>query len=111
VKEGDIAKATLDQSDGLIKFRPVVLLKQLPPSGDWLVCGVTSSVKYYVKDFDILIKEEDEDFSDTGLLKSSIIRLGFLGIIPEKEIEESIGYLNIEKYKVLISNLLQSTSN
>lgn len=34
--EGDIVKAAMNQVDGKIKFRPVLLLSKMPPYGDWL---------------------------------------------------------------------------
>jgi mRNA interferase MazF len=40
MNEGDIVFAPLPQADGRIKNRPAVLLRRLPPFGDWLVCGV-----------------------------------------------------------------------
>ena len=44
MNEGDIALAPLPQADGQIKTRPVVLLRRLPPFGDFLVCGVSSQL-------------------------------------------------------------------
>lgn len=41
---GDIVKAKLNQADGKIKFRPALLIKQMPPFGDWLVCGINSGI-------------------------------------------------------------------
>ena len=78
MKEGDIVKAALNQIDNKIKFRPVLLLKKMPPFDDWLVCGITSQLKNKVDKFDLLISEDDPEFLNTGLLRTSLIRLGFL---------------------------------
>lgn len=40
MREGDVALTPLPQADGRIKNRPVVALRQMPPFGDWLVCGI-----------------------------------------------------------------------
>ena len=50
--EGDIALASLPQADGLIKQRPALLLRQMPPFGDWLVCGISTQLRQRVADLD-----------------------------------------------------------
>ena len=62
MKAGDIIRIPLPQSDGIVKPRPVLLLKKLPPFGDWLVCGITSKLRHEVKDFDILITDNNPEF-------------------------------------------------
>ena len=42
MNEGDIALAPLAQADGQIKNRPVVMLRRLPPFGDFLICGIST---------------------------------------------------------------------
>jgi len=37
MNEGDIALAVLPQANGQVKNRPVILLRRLPPYGDFLV--------------------------------------------------------------------------
>jgi mRNA interferase MazF len=44
MNEGDIALTALPQSDGSVKPRPAVLLRRMPPFGDWLVCGVSTQL-------------------------------------------------------------------
>jgi len=111
MKEGDIVKAALNQVDNKIKFRPVLLIKKMPPFDDWLVCGITSQTRNRVVNFDLLISEEDSDFKNTGLLKTSLIRVGFLATIPENIIEGAIGEINENKYYELINNLLAHLKN
>ena len=41
ISEGDTVVASLPQSDGTVKLRPVVLLKVLPGFGDFLAAGVS----------------------------------------------------------------------
>lgn len=106
MKEGNIVKAALNQSDGKLKFRPVLLLKRMPPFGDWLVCGITSKLQNKVDQFDVLLNEDDKYFKETGLVMTSLIRLGFLAVIGEKVIEGTIGYISSEIYTRLIKNLI-----
>ena len=58
MNEGDIALAPLPQADGQIKNRPVVLLRRLPPFGDFLVCGVSTQRQPRVADFDESLNRE-----------------------------------------------------
>ena len=111
MKEGDIVKAALNQADNNVKFRPVLLLKKMPPFGDWLVCGITSQIKNRVDKFDLLLSEDDSNFSDTGLIKTSLIRLGFLAVIPENIIEGTIGSISNTKYTELLNNLIIHLKN
>ena len=39
--EGDVVLTPLPQADGRTKPRPAILLRKMPPFGDWLVCGVS----------------------------------------------------------------------
>lgn len=105
MKAGDIIRIPLPQSDGKIKSRPVLLLKQLPPFGDWLVCGITSQLRHEVKDFDILISNDHPDYKDSNLPKSFLIRLGFIGRVQEEKIEGVVGNIGQETYNQLINNL------
>ena len=84
MNEGDIILAPLPQADGRIKNRPAVLLRRLPPFDDWLVCGVSTQVHQRVADFDELIVPGDPAFGSTGLKTASILRLGFLAVLPEE---------------------------
>jgi mRNA interferase MazF len=62
MNKGDIAKARLQQADGSFKIRPVLLLKQMPPFNDWLVCGISSQLRQFVPNFDILLDFAHPDF-------------------------------------------------
>ena len=46
--EGAVALAPLPQADGRTKPRPVVLLRAMPPFGDWLVCGISTQLQQEV---------------------------------------------------------------
>lgn len=106
MKAGDIVLAQLQQADGEYKLRPVLLLKQFPRFGDWLACGISSQVRHALSDFDEVILESDDDFSQTGLHVSSVVRLGFLATIPEKDLPGAIGNIHPERHQRLLRNLI-----
>ena len=72
--EGDVALTPLPQADGETKPRPAVSLRQVPPFGDWLVCGVSTQVHHEIVGFDDLIEPSHADFagSDSRRLLSSV---------------------------------------
>ena len=51
------------QADGQIKNRPVVLLRRLPPFGDFLVCGISTQLHQRVTGFDEEIAAGDSSRS------------------------------------------------
>ena len=105
MKEGSIVLASLRQSDGKFKPRPVLILKQMPKYNDLLVCGISSQLSQLIEGFDEIVDEKDEDFSVTGLLKSSVIRIGFLSVLPQKDILGTIGNIETNRHKRLLKNL------
>ena len=82
MKERDVVLTPLPQADGLVKNRPVVVLRVMPPHGDLLVCGVRSQLPQEVVGFDDVIRPGDVDFADSGLKAQSLIRLSFLAVLP-----------------------------
>jgi mRNA interferase MazF len=103
--EGDIALASLPQADGHIKNRPVLLLRRLPPFDDFLVCGISTQLQHRVADFDELIKASDEDFAGSGLKAASLIRLGFLAVLPDSSLLGRIGKISTPRRQRLLANL------
>lgn len=47
----------------------------------------------------------DSDFKSSGLTQSSVIRLGFLAVIPSRKIICVIGSITEAKHQKLLSNL------
>jgi mRNA interferase MazF len=105
MNEGDIALAPLPQADGQIKNRPVVLLRRLPPFGDLLVCGVSTQLHQRVAGFDEAIAPGDKEFAASGLKTASLIRLGFLAMLPEPTLLGKIGSLSSARHQRLLANL------
>jgi mRNA interferase MazF len=105
MKEGDVILTPVPQADGRVKNRPAILLCEMPPFNDLLVCGVSTQLKQYVTDFDEIINTDDSDFKSSGLISESLIRLGFLAIIPRKNIAGAIGSISDDRHKRLMNTL------
>lgn len=91
MREGCVVLARLPQVAGYEKNRPCLLLKEMPPFGDYLVCGISSQLHQGLESFDEFIYKIDPDFPETGLLVDSVIRLSFLAVLPKDRILGVIG--------------------
>jgi len=105
MNEGDVALAPLPQANGAVKNRPVVVLRIMPPFGDLLVCGVSTQVQQAAPGFDETITPGDADFAASGLKAASLIRLGFLAVLPRAHLVGSIGTLSAERHRRLLARL------
>jgi len=105
MKEGDILLARLLQGDGTLKERPVLFLKAIPPFQDFLVCGISTQIQQAVPDFDEIIAPSDSDFRTSGLKAASLIRLGFLAVLPRSEFRGRIGSVSGVRRKRLLTRL------
>jgi mRNA interferase MazF len=88
-----------------LKNRPAILLREMPPFQDFLVCGISTQLHQHVKGFDELIMPTDADFQASGLVAASLIRLGFLALLPQRQIAGRIGVISQERYERLLHNL------
>jgi mRNA interferase MazF len=105
MKEGDVILTPLLQADGKIKNRPAIFLREMPPFQDILVCGVSTQMHQLAPDFDEVIARQDSDFSTSGLIAESLVRLGFLAVLPRKNIVGSIGAIAPERHARLLRKL------
>ena len=103
--EGDIVLVPLPQADGQLKARPGLVLRNLPPFNDLLVCGISTQLHQEAKGFDDIIATDDADFADSGLRATSLIRLGFLGVVPTQVIMGSIGTVDPNRHQKLLQRL------
>jgi mRNA interferase MazF len=76
MKEGDVVLTPVPHSDGSIKNRPAILLREFPPYNDFLVCGVSTQLHQEVQGLDEVISISDPDFGSSSLKSESLIRLG-----------------------------------
>lgn len=107
MKEGDVALTPLPQANGRLKNRPVIVLRKMSPFGDWLVCGVSTQLQQEVTGFDECIELSDADFPASGLKAPSLIRLGFLAVLPAGSFIGVIGSISSERHRGLIARLCQ----
>ncbi len=105
MKEADVVLTPLPQADGKIKVRPALLLRRLPPFGDFLVCGISTQLDKAVAGFDDVIRRRDPDFADCGLVADSLFRLGFLAVLPRSKIAGNIGSVSRERHQRLLVRL------
>ena len=93
------------QAAGRVKNRPAIILRELPPYRDLLVCGVSTQLHQQVQGFDELISPGDPDFAASGLVSASLIRLGFLAVLPRARIIGSIGAIAPDRRRRLLNTL------
>jgi mRNA interferase MazF len=103
--EGDVVLAPLPQANGQIKNRPAIALRQMPPFADWLVCGVSTQLHQIASGFDEIIDAQASDFATSGLKSVSLIRLGFLAIIPAASFLGTIGKIAPDRHRRLLGRL------
>lgn len=103
--EGAVTLTPLPQADGQAKPRPTILLRRMPPFGDWLVCGVSTQIHQRVVDFDETIEPSHPDFVRSGLKAPSLIRLGFLTVLPADHFLGVLGAISSERHARLLQRL------
>jgi mRNA interferase MazF len=101
MKEGTIILASLPQADGLIKNRPVLLLKKLQAYNDFIACGISSKLHQEIVGFDEIIQPTVQN----RLKEISLIRLGFLSVISQEQIKGSLGNIAQSLYRELLERL------
>ncbi len=105
MKEGDIILTPVPQANGQSKNRPALLLRELPPFSDALVCGISTQLQQHVSGFDEIIRRQDADFTASGLVADSLFRLGFLAVIPRHKLIGGIGSIAPDRHQRLLNNL------
>ena len=91
MKAGDVVRWTFVQADGQHKMRPAIVIAQVPPFNDWLVCAVSTQLQREVNGLDVLLNGAHPDFTRTGLRTDSLVRVAQLTTLPDKVIQGSIG--------------------
>ncbi|MBX3733707.1 MAG: transcriptional regulator [Verrucomicrobiae bacterium] len=103
--DGDVGLTPLPQADGRFKPRPAILLRRMPPFGDWRICGVSSQLHQQVVGFGEIIESSHPDFAGSGLKVASVIRLGFLTTMPAERFLGRIGSISHERHARLLDRL------
>jgi len=105
MNQGDVILTPVPQANGILKNRPAIFLREMPPYRDVLVCGVSTQLHQEVKGFDEVVDQTESDFAATGLRTTSLIRLGFLAVLPRSAVIGSIGSVSPERHKRLLTRL------
>ena len=105
MNQGDVVLTPVPQANGILKNRPAIFLREMPPYRDVLVCGISTQLHQEAKGFDEVVDQTDSDFAATGLRTTSLIRLGFLAVLPRSSVIGSIGSISSERHKRLLKRL------
>ena len=105
MNEGDIILTPVPQADRRVKSRPALVLRKMPGYGDLLVCGISTQLHQRIEGFDEIVAPSDADYASSGLRAASLIRLGFLAVVPRKNIIGSIGSISPERHTRLLRTL------
>jgi mRNA interferase MazF len=105
MNQGDVVLTPVPQADGGTKTRPAIFLREMPRYRDVLVCDLSTQFHQKVEAFDEVIERFDSDFASTGLKTASLIRLGFLAVLPRNAVIGSIGRISSERHKRLLKKL------
>ena len=80
------------------KLRPALLLGRLPGNyDDWLICVISSQTRQYIDGFDEIVRENDNDFGESGLKVTSVIRVGRLAVVSGEILIGAIGQVSNER--------------
>lgn len=105
VSPGDVVVAPLAQADGGLKPRPVLLLRELPGFGDYLACGISTQLHQAIEGFDLVLSPGSPEFAACGLHAESLVRLGFLGVVPFRNMKRRLGRLPLNALVLLQERL------
>ena len=97
--------ARLPQADGEAKVRPALVLRHLPPFGDLLLCGISSQLHQAVIGFDEVLMPSSADFAESGLRVASLVRLGYLVVLPRHQIKGALGIIPPDLHRRLLQRL------
>ena len=103
MKEGEVILTPVPQADGVVKNRPAIILREMPPYKELPVCAVSTQLHQQVRDFDEIISPSDADFGKSGVKSESLVRLGFLAVLPRSRIIGSIGQISTERHQRLLT--------
>jgi mRNA interferase MazF len=80
------------------KLRPALLLSKLPGNyDDWLICMISSQTHQSITGFDEIGQENDDDFGESGLKVTSVIRVGRLAVVSGEILIGAIGQISSER--------------
>lgn len=80
------------------KLRPALLLGKLPGDyDDWLICMISSQTRQFNTGFDEIVNDSDQDFEESGLKITSVIRVGRLAVVSGEILLGAIGKISSKR--------------
>lgn len=67
MREGDVVLTPVPQANGVIKNRPAIILREMPPYKDLLVCRSSTLVHPEVRGFDELVSSSGKSLTSRSL--------------------------------------------
>lgn len=90
------------------KLRPALLVARLPGEyDDWLICMISSQTQHSMAGFDVFVKEDDEDFGESGLKVPSVIRVGRLAVVRGELLLGAIGQVSAKRLSLVKKHLAE----
>lgn len=107
IRSGQVSLLRFPQTDSAEgKLRPVLILHRTPGDfDDFLVCMISSKLHHVIEGFDEVITDTDDDFSESGLKKSSVVRISRLAVVHCSLLLGSIGSISSERLIRILTNL------
>ncbi|GAB4416862.1 MAG: type II toxin-antitoxin system PemK/MazF family toxin [Anaerolineales bacterium] len=101
MKAGDIVLIRFPQADlEAGKLRPALVVAIAPDQHEGgLLALITSRLYQAIPEFDEIINENDDDYSDSGLKKTSVIRLARLASVEKSVIAARLGNISEERLR------------
>ncbi len=108
IQEGQVVLFKFPQTDqSLGKLRPALGIRRLPGSyDDWLICMISSQLTQQISEFDEIINEKSEDFKQSGLKKSSTIRISRLAVVDKNVLLGTLGSICSERLNNIKSKIV-----
>ncbi|MEO8616233.1 MAG: transcriptional regulator [Luteolibacter sp.] len=94
-----------------MKPRPVLLLRQMPPFYDYLVCALSSKLHHECPGFDEVITFSDDEFPDSGSKVASLIRLGMRTTLSHSAILGKLGTVSearLNRMRIRLARCIQA---
>lgn len=109
IHDGHIVLFTFPQTDQTSgKLRPALVLRSLPGShDDRLICMISTKLHQQAAGIDELIRSTDNDFSQTGLKLTSLVRVTRIAVVSAEILHGAIGKVTDQRLNRIRSRLAQ----
>jgi|YNPMSStandDraft_2_1061718.scaffolds.fasta_scaffold06276_3 mRNA interferase MazF len=106
-KAGDVVIFEFPQTDfSRRKPRPALLICQMSSLyDDWLLCMISSQLQSFTEGVDELMRASDSDFTQSGLIRESIIRVTRIAVVDGSILSGKIGEIDQLRLKRIKENL------